>query len=220
MLIHLPSGAFQSLLNTLNKIWLTGNLLPSWRQSHIVPIPKAGTDSSDPSNYRPIALTSCVCRVMERMVNNTGAVLVCWQPIGRRYSWWATGAAPASLIPVVAVVFYLRFVRCHNKRIFIYLFIFNRLVWFLERNKLITPMQSGFRKCRSTTDQLVRLETFVREAFIQKQHAAVIFFDLEKAYDTTWTENSKSELVVLTLKPVNRKWVYLREAFFLSLCSV
>jgi len=30
------------------------------------------------------------------------------------------------------------------------------------------------------------LETFVREAFIQKQHAAVIFFDLEKAYDTTW----------------------------------
>jgi len=62
----------------------------------------------------------------------------------------------------------------------------NRLVWYLERNKLITPMQSGFRKGRSTTDQLVCLETFVREAFIQKQHAAVIFFDLEKAYDTTW----------------------------------
>jgi len=62
----------------------------------------------------------------------------------------------------------------------------NRLVWYLERNKLITPMQSGFRKAQSTTDHLVRLETFVREAFIQKQHAAVIFFDLEKAYDTTW----------------------------------
>jgi len=42
-------------------------------------------------------------------------------------------------------------------------------------------MQSGFRKGRSTTDQLVRLETFAREAFIQKQHAAVIFFDLVKA---------------------------------------
>ena len=47
-------------------------------------------------------------------------------------------------------------------------------------------MQSGFCKGRSTTDQLVRLETFVREAFIQKQHAVVIFFDLEKAYETTW----------------------------------
>jgi len=30
------------------------------------------------------------------------------------------------------------------------------------------------------------LESFVREAFIQKQHATAIFFDLEKAHDTTW----------------------------------
>ena len=49
---------------------------------------------------------------------------------------------------------------------------------------IVTPTQSGFRKGRSTTDQLVRLESFVREAFIQKQHATAIFFDLEKAYDT------------------------------------
>jgi len=46
--------------------------------------------------------------------------------------------------------------------------------------------QCGFRKRCSTTNQLVRLETFVREAFIQKQHATAIFFDLEKACDTTW----------------------------------
>jgi len=61
-----------------------------------------------------------------------------------------------------------------------------RLVWYLEKLKLITPVQSGFRKQRSTTDQLVRLETFVREAFVNKQHTVAIFFDLEKAYDTTW----------------------------------
>ena len=35
------------------------------------------------------------------------------------------------------------------------------------------------------TDQLVRLETFIREGFIQKQHVTAIFFELEKAYDTT-----------------------------------
>ena len=64
--------------------------------------------------------------------------------------------------------------------------VINRLVWYLERNKIITPTQSGFHKGRSTTDQLVRLESFVREAFIQKRHATAIFFDLEKAYDTTW----------------------------------
>ena len=34
------------------------------------------------------------------------------------------------------------------------------------------------------------------------------------------TENSKTELVVLTLKSVNRKWVYLREAFFQSFFPV
>jgi len=56
----------------------------------------------------------------------------------------------------------------------------------MERNKIITPTQSGFRKGRSIADQLVRLEPLVREAFIQKQHATAIFFDLEKAYDTTW----------------------------------
>jgi len=27
-------------------------------------------DKSDPSSYCPIALTSCICKVMERMVNN------------------------------------------------------------------------------------------------------------------------------------------------------
>jgi len=36
------------------------------------------------------------------------------------------------------------------------------------------------------TDQFVRSESFVREAFIQKQHATAIFFDLEKAHDATW----------------------------------
>ena len=75
MLKHLPSDALQSLVNTLNDIWLSGNFPPSWHQSHIVPIPKAGKDSSDPSKYRPIALTSCVCKVMVRMVNNSSGIL-------------------------------------------------------------------------------------------------------------------------------------------------
>ena len=32
----------------------------------------------------------------------------------------------------------------------------------------------------------MHLETFVREAFVQLQHAVAVFFHLEKAYDTTW----------------------------------
>ena len=44
----------------------------------------------------------------------------------------------------------------------------------------------GFRKQRSITDHLVRLESFVREAFAQRQHAVGVFFDLEKANESTW----------------------------------
>ena len=44
----------------------------------------------------------------------------------------------------------------------------------------------GFRSDRSTTDNLVRLETFIRDAFIKKEHVVAVFFDLEKAYDNTW----------------------------------
>lgn len=46
--------------------------------------------------------------------------------------------------------------------------------------ELISKVQCGFRKGRSTMDHLIGL------AFIKKEHAVAVFFDLEKAYDTTW----------------------------------
>ena len=61
-----------------------------------------------------------------------------------------------------------------------------RLVWYLEANHILTEYQSGFRKRRSTTDQLVRLESYIREAFVRRDRVVSVFFDLEKAYDTTW----------------------------------
>ena len=61
-----------------------------------------------------------------------------------------------------------------------------RLIWFLESNNHISRFQSGFRSDPCTTDNLVRLETFIRDSFIKKEHVVAVFFDLEKAYDTTW----------------------------------
>ena len=52
----------------------------------------------------------------------------------------------------------------------------DRLTWFLESNNIITNFQSGFRHQRSTNDHLVRLETFIREAFIKKEHLVSVFF--------------------------------------------
>ena len=62
----------------------------------------------------------------------------------------------------------------------------SRLVWYLETNSIITPHQSGFRKSRSTIDQIIRLESAVREAFIKREHFVSLILDLEKAYDTSW----------------------------------
>ena len=58
--------------------------------------------------------------------------------------------------------------------------------------------QCGFRKNRSTTDQLVRLNTLIRDAFVNKEHAVSVFFDLEKAYETTRKYG--------ILKDLHKKW--------------
>ena len=101
-----------------------------WRLATVIPIPKQGKDPDEPTNYRPIALTSCLCKTLERMTNK-------------------------------------------------------RLIWYLESNNLLTQYQSGFQAGRSTNDNLVRLETFLRDAFVKKEHVVAVFFDFEKAYDTT-----------------------------------
>ena len=62
----------------------------------------------------------------------------------------------------------------------------DRLVWYLEDNNILADIQCGFRKRKSTLDHLVRLESFIRDAFLNKQEVVSIFFYLEKAYDTTW----------------------------------
>ena len=70
MLKHLPDDALLTLLNILNNIWASGKFPTSWCTSTAIPVLKPGKDTSDPSNYRPIALTSCICKVMERMINS------------------------------------------------------------------------------------------------------------------------------------------------------
>ena len=42
------------------------------------------------------------------------------------------------------------------------------------------------KKKRFTIDQLVRLETFMRDTFVNKDHAVSVFFGLEKSYYTMY----------------------------------
>ena len=139
LLKHLPRESLLVLLDIFNNIWSSGEFPDCWREATVIPLPKPGKDPSNPSSYRPIALTSCICKTMERMINK-------------------------------------------------------RLVWYLESNKIITKYQCGFRKARCTTDHLIRLEAYLRDAFLKGEHVVSVFFDLEKAYDTTWKHGILQDL--------------------------
>lgn len=59
------------MLSAFNQIWHSGVVPKKWKESIIIPIQKgAGQPNHEVSSFRPISLTSCVCKTMERMVNH------------------------------------------------------------------------------------------------------------------------------------------------------
>ncbi|GBN97329.1 hypothetical protein AVEN_34548-1 [Araneus ventricosus] len=123
MIQNLTSVSQANLLRLYNRIWNEHYFPTLWQQAVIIPLLKAGKDPTNPSSYRPIALTSCLCKLLEKMINR-------------------------------------------------------RLVYFLETNNFLHRCQSGFRKDRSTLDNLLALETDIRLAFLQRKHLVAIFFDI------------------------------------------
>ena len=54
----------------------------------------------------------------------------------------------------------------------------NRFTYFLE--KKINSAQSGFRKAKSTMDDICQLLTNVHKAMKERKHLTAVFFDLKK----------------------------------------
>ena len=69
MLIHLGSAAVCKLLQIFNHSWEQGVLPQIWREAIMIPILKKGKTPKKANSYRPISLTSCVVKTMERVVN-------------------------------------------------------------------------------------------------------------------------------------------------------
>ena len=113
-----------------------------WHQSIVIPIPKPAKDHSSSGNFRPISFTSCLCKLLERMVAE-------------------------------------------------------RLIWVLEGIQGLFPIQFGFHRFRSTADPFVRLEHDISAAFENGKFVLAVFFDLQKAYDTTWKRGVLRKLLSL-----------------------
>ena len=140
MLCKLGPKAKAYLLRLFNETWECGKLPNTWRKATLIPVLKPGKPADDVRSYRPISLTSCLSKTMERMVNA-------------------------------------------------------RLYKYLEDAKLIDDVQAGFRKKRSTTDQLVSFTESVVTSWQGREHTVACFIDLQNAYDKVWREGLRLKLL-------------------------
>jgi potassium voltage-gated channel Eag-related subfamily H protein 8 len=69
MIKHLSSYSLSNLLFLYNRIWRERAFPASWRIATVIPILKPGKDPTNPLSYRPIALTNCLCKLLEKMIN-------------------------------------------------------------------------------------------------------------------------------------------------------
>ncbi len=133
MLKKLSDESLNIILEFYNRVWEEGILPKGWKEALIIPIKKPGKEPSNPLNYRPIALTSHLCKLMEKMITD-------------------------------------------------------RLMYSMEKNNFFSPYQSGFRRGRGTMDSIIKLDSDIRKALINKETIIAVFFDVEKAYDMLWKE--------------------------------
>ena len=140
MLTHLGPKTKKKLLQLFNASWKNGKIPTIWKKAIMIPIHKKGKPRNKVDSYRPISLTSSVCKLMEKIINK-------------------------------------------------------RLIWFLETNSLLTQEQGGFRRYRSTEDQIAFITQAIEDDFQEKKHTPIVWVDLEKTFDKVWEEGLKLKLI-------------------------
>lgn len=128
MVRNLSDTAKGVLVNIFNDIWRDGNVPDDWKTQILVPILKPGKDPGHATSYRPIALSSCMCKIFERLLKL-------------------------------------------------------RLEWWLEHETLLPRTQNGFRKGRSTHDNITLLAMDIEKTFFTNGYLTALFLDFSRAYD-------------------------------------
>ena len=68
LLKALGPTALQELLDIFNALFRNADCPQIWRNAIILPLLKAGKPASDLASFRPISLTSCVVKILERLL--------------------------------------------------------------------------------------------------------------------------------------------------------
>ena len=130
-LINLSVTGKRHCLKIFNESWKTGKLITDWKTAEVTMINKTIDELSNPNNYRPISLTKCIGKLMEKMIKN-------------------------------------------------------KLVFFLNKHKILSDFQSGFREKRNTTDNLFYLSQKALDTFDEGKITCGVVFDIQKAFDKVW----------------------------------
>ena len=69
IIVNIGQPALHKLLDIFNKTWQEGILPQIWREATMIPIHKKGKAKTEASSYRSISLTSCIVKVLERIIN-------------------------------------------------------------------------------------------------------------------------------------------------------
>ena len=133
---------------------LTETKMPlDWKRANVVPIFKKG-DRSEIGNYRPVSLTSLVCKVLETIIKD-------------------------------------------------------KIVEFLDVNRLIKDTQHGFRKGRSCLTNLLEFLDVATNSFDQGKQLDVSYLDFSKAFDKVPHKRLGLQLEKHGIRGNTLKWIQL-----------
>ena len=70
MLNKLPKSSLEEIRGLFNKCIALKRIPEIWKTARVTMIPKKDDDKTDPNNYRPISVTSCLGKIFEKVMTN------------------------------------------------------------------------------------------------------------------------------------------------------
>ncbi|KZS12014.1 Uncharacterized protein APZ42_023101 [Daphnia magna] len=84
----------------------------------------------------------------------------------------------------------------------------NNQSWFIEQKNILVPEQAGFRKNRSPIDHLVKIDHDIKTSLKEKKSTVTVFLDINKAYETVWTQGLLYKLTRIGVNGNCLGWLY------------